>query len=75
MEPTRSVNTTELIARLAADGRQVVDTTKPLQDAVLAGVAAYPDDADGHPAAAGYRIVAQAVADQLAAAPQPPRDR
>lgn len=68
-------NTAELVARLQAAGRQVVDTTRPLQDAVLAGVAAYPADADGHPAAPGYRVVAQTVADLLAAAPQPSRDR
>ncbi len=70
-----AANAAELIARLEGAQLQVVDTTKPLQDAVLAGVAAYPDHADGHPSAPGYRVVAQAVYDRIHGAEQGRKNR
>lgn len=61
-------NIDELAARL----RQVpdahyVDLVEPLQRAALGPEPLYPPDVNGHPTAAGYRVIAEAMAVDLAA--------
>lgn len=62
-----ALNRAELVARLRSANCKVVDATSAMQDAVAEGLQIYPTDADGHPAAAGYRVIAHAVGDALPA--------
>ncbi len=50
----------EAIARLP--GAVYVDVIGPLQDAALGAEPLYPHDINGHPVAAGYRVIGNAVA-------------
>ncbi|MGI9304016.1 MAG: hypothetical protein ACR2RB_15145 [Gammaproteobacteria bacterium] len=56
-----------------------VDVVEPLQEAALSAPALYPQDTDGHPLAAGYEVIATAMAaavrDQLPRACQWPCGR
>ena len=68
-----ALNTAELEEALGSADLQVVNTTMALQQAVLSGVEAYPDWSDGHPTAAGHRIIAQKVAEALPASATSPK--
>jgi lysophospholipase L1-like esterase len=43
-------------------GAIYVDVVGPLQEAALGSQPIYPDDADGHPIATGYRVIGKAIA-------------
>jgi hypothetical protein len=64
-----------LAARLQAlAGARYVDVLEPLQRAALEGTALYMNDTNGHPAAAGYRVIGERIAAALTGLlPEPPR--
>jgi hypothetical protein len=53
-------------------GARYVDLVGPLQNAALGDLPLYPDDRNGHPVAAGYSVIADALAPAVAGSvPQP----
>ncbi len=50
----------------AIDGTHYVDVVKPLQRAALGSTALYPNDSNGHPLAAGYRVIGESIAAAIA---------
>ena len=46
----------------AIEGTQYVDVVKSLQQAALGITALYPNDTNGHPLAAGYRVIGESIA-------------
>ena len=48
-----------------ANGDTVLDLLPVLAEAAAAAVGIYPRDADGHPAAGGHAVIADAVAESL----------
>jgi lysophospholipase L1-like esterase len=69
-----AANIAELAKGLSALGHAAyVDVVTPLQRAALAGAPLYAKGADGHPAPAGYAVIAAALAPKVGAAlPAPP---
>ncbi|KAA3625987.1 MAG: hypothetical protein DWQ08_08510 [Proteobacteria bacterium] len=66
-------NIEELAADLASlDGARYADLVAPLKAAALSDADIYPRGANGHPAAAGYRQIALALAEQIAPHLPPP---
>jgi len=58
-----SANIDELSRALrAVPGATYVDLVQPLQQAVLAGVPAYPPSQNGHPIGPGYEVIARTLA-------------
>lgn len=67
----------ENIAKLASSIRQVkgaqyVDVVNPLQAATSGGGALYPRDENGHPLAAGYKVIADTIASAVKTILPPP---
>jgi lysophospholipase L1-like esterase len=59
-------NIDRLTARIAAlQGVRFVDVVTPLQRAAVGSAALYPTDNNGHPTAAGYRVIGRAVAESI----------
>lgn len=57
----------------AIDGVRYVDVTEPLQRAALGGTALYTDTINGHPLAAGYRVIGERIAAAIKGlVPEPP---
>lgn len=69
-----AANIAELAKGLSALGHAAyVDVVTPLQRAALAGAPLYAKGTDGHPAPAGYAVIAAALAPEVGAAlPAPP---
>jgi len=58
----------------AIDGVRYVDVTKPLQQAALGSTALYLGNIDGHPVAAGYKVIGDTIAAAITGlVPAPPR--
>jgi hypothetical protein len=56
-----------LAAELGAlPGARYVDVVEPLQQAALGSVALYPENINGHPVAAGYRVIGERIATAVA---------
>jgi len=52
---------TKIITELGHEGIHVIDPLPALQAMLESGVNPYPDDADGHPLAEGYKAIAESV--------------
>jgi len=79
-EPYRALVSAEsgrlqtLVAQLQAiDGVRYVDVVKPLQQAALGNTALYPENSNGHPLAAGYKVIGDSIAAAVTGlVPEPP---
>lgn len=61
-----SENIQWLVNKLSSiDNARYVDVVAPLQEAALGSVALYPKHMDGHPVAAGYNVIANALFQSL----------
>lgn len=57
----------------AIDGVRYVDVVKALQQAALGDTALYPDNSNGHPLAAGYKVIGERIAAAISGlVPAPP---
>jgi lysophospholipase L1-like esterase len=62
-------NIKELATRLVGlQDAQYIDVITPLSEAALTNAELYPPDSNGHPYSEGYRVIGEAVAEQLGTA-------